>query len=277
MEQSRIIEKDLNSWEEFQTEAGKLESQYAMHDRLLFRGVGDSRWKLTTTLERTGFEGMLFADYYRLVTAKIKPAVETFTGIQWKLPVYGKKIEDQFRDPELLWLYRFPKPGFYRYLIYLRHHRFPSPLLDWSESQHVATFFAFRDQTEAEKRSIYVYSEQPTESGVTGETVGETTIHPLGPYVRSHARHFRQRSRYTICGSWSSEDGWRFRPHEPAVGARGRESFVWKFNLPSSERDPVLQVLDSYNLNAFSLFDSEEALLEMLWLREKVLASPTRK
>jgi hypothetical protein len=46
------------------------------------------------------------------------------------------------------------------------------------------------------------------------------------------------------------------------------QDFLWKFDLPSSERTKVLGVLNDYNLNAFSLFGSEESLLETMWLRE---------
>jgi hypothetical protein len=50
---------------------------------------------------------------------------------------------------------------------------------------------------------------------------------------------------------------------------------VWKFDLPSTDRIPILKSLDQYNLNAFSLFDSEEALLETMWLREQIAESGT--
>jgi hypothetical protein len=39
----------------------------------------------------------------------------------------------------------------------------------------------------------------------------------------------------------------------------------------SSEREKVLRVLNDYNLNAFSLFGSQESLLETMWLREYTL------
>jgi hypothetical protein len=58
-----------------------------------------------------------------------------------------------------------------------------------------------------------------------------------------------------------------------AVGSSGTLGIVseWKFNIPSTERTKVLRLLNDYNLNAFSLFDSEEALLETMWFREHVL------
>lgn len=58
-------------------------------------------------------------------------------------------------------------------------------------------------------------------------------------------------------------DGWCYACHED-VFAQGAEEqdLLWKFNLPSSERTKVLLALDRYNLNAYSLFGSEESLME---------------
>jgi hypothetical protein len=94
-------------------------------------------------------------------------------------------------------------------------------------------------------------------------------------YVRSHPRHFRQQSDYTICAGFDkSKAGWQFQPHGPVFGNRGKQDFLWKFNIPSSERIALLRRLDEYNLNAFSLLDTEETLLETMWVREHVLRNP---
>ena len=50
-----------------------------------------------------------------------------------------------------------------------------------------------------------------------------------------------------------------------------KQDYLWRFDLPSEERVRVLRLLNDYNLNAFSLFDSEETLLETMWFREQVL------
>jgi hypothetical protein len=263
-------ERDLTDWQGFEFELQRLrvELKHAS-SRLLFRGQSDSQNRLATTLERNGYEGMRFSDYYR-VTNRIKPAVETFTGMKWDLPHPAGDFLVSFHDIQLLSNLQYPSVDYYRYLVYLRHHGFPSPLLDWSYSPFVAAFFAFRNPiAKTEKRSIYVYCEAP--QGTKGGVVGEPTIRPIGPYVRSHARHFRQQADYTICGRFDNDLGWVFSPHEPVFGGRGRQDFLWKFNLPSTERLNVLRSLDDHNLNAFSLFDSEETLLETMWVREHVL------
>ena len=97
-------------------------------------------------------------------------------------------------------------------------------------------------------------------------------MRPIGKYVRTHARHFRQQSNYTICAAFDAKGpGWRFHPHDPVFWNRGKQDYVWKFDLPATQRVAILRSLDQYNLNAFSLFDSQETLLETIWLREMVL------
>ena len=110
-----------------------------------------------------------------------------------------------------------------------------------------------------------------TRKSVPSSAVGEPAMRSVGKYVRSHPRHFRQQSDYTICAGFEENLGWRFLPHGPVFGGRGKQDYVWKFNFPSSERIEVLRRLDEYNLNEFSLFDSEETLLETMWFREHVL------
>jgi hypothetical protein len=263
-----VQEKKLQFWHELEYEIDQLSGKYPAKG-LLFRGVSDSRWKLSTTLERAGAENMALHEYWRLL-ASIRPALETFSDRKWSLGDMDSAsptiIEELLRDPQLLSLHRFPSADLYSYMVYLRHYGFPSPLLDWSSSPFVAAFFAFRHLGDAACRSIYVYCEMP--KGMKVEKLEAPEIRPIGPYVRSHPRHFRQQSDYTICASYE-QNVWRFRPYDSVFDRTGDEQdLLWKFTLPSTERTKVLRVLNYHNLNAYSLFDSEESLLETLWFKE---------
>lgn len=260
-------------WETFEQKVKELRAKYRSESSpLLFRGQGNSEWPLTTTLERSGAERMLFTEYYQLICASMGPEVKTFAGVD--VPTYDHKLCEPYRNSDLLYEVGdiFPMPV-YRYMAYLRHFGFPSPLLDWSRSPFVAAFFAFRNELPTEKvqnRSVFVYCERP--EGQKGGKLGEPRIRQIGPYVQTHERHFRQRCDYTICGSFDENYGWRFDSHQTVFDSElPRQDYLWKFDLPSSEREKILAALNDYNLNAFSLFGSDESLLETMWFREHIL------
>jgi FRG domain-containing protein len=263
---------DLPSWEAFEHKVQEIRDQAgSSSSQLLFRGQTDSEWPLLSTLDRSGGGGMLFSDYHRLICARVGPQVKTFADVEVPpyTPADSKKT---FGSIELFSLGQFPV-DLYRYMVYLRHHGFPSPLLDWSRSPYVAAFFAFKDDVHpnSEKRSIFAYCESP--KGIKGGALGEPMIHAIGPYVQAHHRHFRQQCDYTICGLWDvSRESWALAQHQDVFDhRRPNQDFLWKFDIPSAERIKVLRSLNDHNLNAFSLFGSEESLMETMWLTEHVL------
>jgi hypothetical protein len=71
---------------------------------------------------------------------------------------------------------------------------------------------------------------------------------------------------------------WRFEKHDEAFKSSSIiDGEPWnfeltKFNIPSSERHKVLRLLDEHNLNAFSLFGTEESLMETLAMRKLTLS-----
>jgi hypothetical protein len=262
---------DLDSWEEFEERLKELRRQrhfkYFDSLPLLFRGQENSDWPLNTTLDRSNPQWTPFAEYFRRIS-KIRPEIESFIDRKWLLPEYPEvrrlgSAYDQFS----LRLSSGKLPA-YAYMAYLRHHGFPSPLLDWSRSSHIAAFFAFRkafvdNDQENKKVSIFVLSgEQFTSRGN-----GIPLIFRLGPYVRTHRRHFLQQSEYTLCLIFENE--WRFAKYSDVFHRPHQHQGVFqKFNIPLTEGRRVLRLLDEYNLNASSLFGSEEGLMETLAMRE---------
>lgn len=259
-------EISVGSFEEFESVASEINAKFGKRDNaVLFRGHSNSGWSLETTLERW-FEDIPgycpISGYYK-IALRAKAQIESFTGSDWDGPMNPNEPPLSFSRYEDL----SSDIPYYPYLTYLRHHGFPSPLLDWSSSQYIAAFFAFskvrsQQQRDGESVAIYAYCETPQNFKVSGS--GKPVIRKMGPYVKTHIRHFNQKSLYTICGQYESNK-WSFVPHQLIFDDErhsGEQDYLWKIKVPASERSKVLQKMDLLNLNNYSLFQTEESLLD---------------
>jgi len=252
--------KHLRSWRSFEEQLNNLQG-VSVFDGLpgtnyLFRGQSNADWDLITTLERH-YPDWTWRRYLRAVRS-VAPTIETMTNRHWDLPPYAETTEwgSSFDDGLQM------IPG-YDFWVYLRHHGFPSPLLDWSRSPYVAAFFAFRYPS-AKRVSIFCYQETPTGGKSSGSN--RPVIHTHGPFVRSHPRHVLQQGEYTTCSTLEGGQ-WQYTKHSDVFALNDPDQDrLWKFTLPATERAAVLKHLNKYNLNAYSLFATEEALLETLAL-----------
>lgn len=277
---------DANAWEDYENIVHNV-CEYNKNSLtpLLFRGHDDAVWHLQTTLERRGIQKCSVEQYYKSIL-RCKPEIETFTGLSWDSStierIFGLVNDydglsltfDGFSDGGEV-------PGG-TYMTYLRHHGFPSPLLDWSRSPFVAAFFAFKNPG-PQKRAVYVLAEKPKNR--KGKSSNEPAIYSLRRIIKPDRRHYLQQSEYTVCLEYNFQYGWSFVPYRAIEDRRivslddwkdvnqnswnaNEQDVIFKITLPSDIRLDALTRLDAFNLNAFSLFGSEESLMETMAVRE---------
>ncbi len=263
---------DLNSWTDFAPTLKKIQDEFGTYEimghveknKILYRGQADFNWKLQTTLERFDKKSWSISRYAQLLKI-CSIELESFTDHNYALPsmkALNEKLRSKFDSID----FQIPFDNFW---IYMRHHDFPSPLLDWTYSPYIAAYFALAEKNSAEKASIYAYIETP--KGIKACWEGSLRISVLGPHVKTHKRHFLQQAWYTIATKVDNDRKEHdFGCHEDVFLKNGdkKQDVLIKINIPRSNRLQILEQLASYNINHFSLFQSEESLIRTMAFKE---------
>jgi hypothetical protein len=263
-------EVEVRDWEDYESRIAAFRRERDSDNatrpafaEMLFRGQGDARWGLRTTLDRMSSERLSLSSYYRIAYLA-RPQIEAFTQTRWQLPDPDDYDSELTRTESS----DFSEPEGYDYLAYLRHHGFPSPFLDWTQSPYVAAFFAFRHiREDATHVAINVYRQQHGSEAPDARA----RIHKAGPYVSTDRRHFLQQSQYTFCTE--NVDGTVFYARHDAILGSGNlpADRYQKLVIPISERRTFLSRLYDMNINAYSLFGSHDSLVETLGTTELVI------
>ncbi len=261
----------VDSWDEFERRvsdqrervAGARVESFGGPAGVLYRGHGNADWTLTTTLERYAPDREFgFKNYNRYMDLISRP-IQSMTGKEWT-------VEREFEPNQII------APPSYEFMVYTRHHGFPSPLLDWSASPYVALFFAYEGIAESRAESIGIYSYEHL-SPSRGGWVGDPSIRLTGPMLNTHGRHYRQQCEYTICVQETPDDC-IYASHDSYVEQceDGRSDEVFeKWTMPAGLKNEILDRLQFMNINAFTLFGSEEGLMH--WVAHKYMATRERE
>jgi hypothetical protein len=146
--------QQVSSWNELQAWM-----HFRVDDTWVFRGVRDSAWTLTTTLQRQGRHNL------------IKYASESIPKLRQELARRHGLIFDDSDQ------------GLAEVLALSRHHGFPSPVLDWSGSPWVALWFAIHGirTTDGGGRFCRVYALKM--SSLTNRSTSNVSQALLSPWL----------------------------------------------------------------------------------------------
>ena len=289
-----IKEKKLAGFQEFEE---WLDKEQLLNSDVLYRGHADSTWGLESTLYR--HQLARFHDRH----PSLDVPISKYTDVAKKLQAIVETHTDQHFDDNPRECDRFPNTTeqlSFRYAVYLRHRGFPSPLLDWSLSPYVAAYFAFIDvanRTETKNGNedddsrVALFVMRPPTYPVKNQVgwAEDLSIRYWPTPVKGETRHYDQQSAYTIALRHS-----RYNPEKTSVycyssheyilrnfpqgvapdtdrvthaNAKG-DAICWKITIPQRDRDSVLRRLDRMNINAYTLFRTEDALVGTYGLRE---------
>lgn len=236
----KIQQTELSSWEERREALENLVAERRVasaegthHSDLLVRGQSDAGWPLSTTLERWPNAELEVRKNHLVLTA-IKDGIESRTGNKWTVPSYPDFENLLGDDPQYIQL--VGEGDLYAYMIYARHHGFPSPLLDWTKSPYIAAYFAFATPCETGRAAIFAYQEYAGYG--KGGCAAAPRVVGLGPCVRTHPRHHLKQAQYTV--AITGKD-WRhdlLRARVPLTRAQARVKIFFgssRFASPSGK------------------------------------------
>ncbi len=225
------------SWKKFKDWINENKSN--IENNKIFRGHEDSAWALRTTFNRNGRFDLI--KYFIEDVSEIKELINTKSNYIYK--------EDSVYDVRAL-------------LSLIQHHGFPTPLLDWTKSPYIATYFAIKN-SEKNKNYVRVFSFSAQDWIKDKNYNLEHHLDPM-PGIKSislpafnNPRSIPQQSVFMFTNVDYLEG---FIKSKENSGHR----YLSVFDIPSSEREEVLYDLDLMGINEASLFPGYDGICKYL-------------
>ncbi len=282
---------NLDSWEEFEEKVkkGDIETEelkkskkaFSLTTPIIYRGQANSRWCLESVLERKIKKDFTVDSYFNMMLEVWNRPASTYKE-KWP------DLEKEIRGLNVNNIYSFLTTGakseqIISFMAHLRHHGFPSPLLDWTEDLLIAVFFAFESIPDsAEQVAIYTFRERTGHMPDMSNMLEPTALE-IGHNIPGIERHENQKSHYTLCAQLDNTEDFKnaiFSNMEKDINQPGFyldgngddvdlslvRNVTCKFTIPVSERNKVLKKLQIMNINRCFLFgETEDNRLSDCW------------
>lgn len=253
----------VSSWNEFEDRISRLGELHAelgtATSTLLFRGQPHECWHVESTLERK-IAGLpkcqedLDYQHYLATINSIKHRVEDHAGIKFDLKT---SPQPQSYQPDF--------GSHYEYLVYLRHHNFPSPIVDWSRSHHVAAHFAFENHEPSPNVKVFIFFERP--GGVKGGWAADARIIHLNREGELHHRHIAQKAEHTICLHPMGDGRFVIKPHTPILESTApmkHQDLLTGILIPRTLRADFIHRLNELKLDTHNAWDEHDDFIKSL-------------
>jgi hypothetical protein len=228
----------------------------------LFRGQCNAQWNLTTSLERTGMSCKACEEYYKEIDF-LKPLINPLISRRFDRKRSNIGYEIDFSEYcEISW--ELPEM---EYLTYLRHHGYPTPLIDFTASEYIALFFACEDFKDSQNDSkVFVYVNKKWSMG--GTDVPE--LRPIGRYIETSKRHLAQQSEYLVPIKYT-ESQWRFISFEEVLKRNTDGYEIIELEIDGKAKKIFISDLRTMNINRYTLYLDEDSLIknfaDEMWIR----------
>lgn len=256
-----------------------LKNQYS----LIYRGIQNSEWQLTSTLHR--YMDSLRTSAQLLKNEKVSVFLDSKTASTQVEDMLVKNLKANVSINGDLPIHITESFGNLEWLQYGQHFGLPSPLLDWTKSPYVALYFALQNQaTESGNRAIWTLN---TDMLVFLNTVIKERIYPQNQFyeynyplqsliIANDSYAVNKRIAYQL-GLFTREyrgisiSEWNKRVTKKldiTLTSPLLQKHVWR-NV-EADRIKYLQVLDKMNINGRVLFPDiegsvREAKENVLW------------
>lgn len=232
------LESEPISWDDFKSVVcGQMEN----YRNYIYRGQANLNWQLKTTLHRTGVvtETEDFLWYFEHILPYVQEPIETWDGSRRDLTNPSQLAE---------------------FLGFLQHHRFPTPLLDWTFSPYIAAYFAFEGinhfAPQSDSVAIYTFNQSEWLAKYM-QTYDYKDVKPhvtlLNPTYRGNPKQMLQQGTFIFTNQPYVEE--HIMLHENFPG-----QFLKKYEISVKERKKIFVELNAMNITAMQLAPSMESV-----------------
>ncbi len=228
-----VVEFKLTSWNAF---SDFINEEMLKHSEYVYRGHGDSSWKLEPTLDRT------------IKTARSKKRATHLD--KFKLETRGRRGSNpiEITDENYWWALG-------------QHHGLLTPLLDWTESPFVALYFAVTSALKQKTKNMTVFSFLQNSTDLSNDKIisndkvklinnHNPTIKIIRPHSDENSRLVSQRGLFTRGPNNMDLETWvktlSYNPKDVMV--------LIKITIPTKDLDTCLSYLNRMNINDSTLF-----------------------